>query len=225
MIYLLNKEIAFPNPEDADEDGILAVGGDLSPERLILAYSYGIFPWFPFRPNETYLKDENGNSMITWWCPKDRFVIFPEKIHISHSMKQLINSEKYSITFNKDFKQVISNCSSLRINKEGAWLGPEMIKAYTKLNEMEYAISVEVWNNENKLVGGLYGVTIGYCFMGESMFSLEPNTSKLALINLANIMKQNNGVMIDCQFETPHLLSMGGQHISYKKYMEYLNMK
>lgn len=210
MVYRLTDELIFPDPHYGDPDGLLAVGGDLSIDRLILAYSNGIFPWYAFR-----------ESIIQWWCPLDRFVIFPNEIHVSHSMRTLINKEKYRITINRAFSEVIYHCSHLRIHQNGAWLGPEMTEAYIRLYEQGFAASIEVWDKDT-LAGGLYGVTLGRCFFGESMFSLVPNASKLALVYLADFFYENGGVMIDCQFETPHLLSMGGRHIDYATYMEYL---
>jgi len=213
MVYLLDEHIVFPNPLEGDPDGMLAVGGDLSTERLVLAYSHGIFPWYNFRFGE-----------IQWWCPLERFVIFPSEIHISHSMRTLLNKQKYSVTVNKAFEQVIHQCGQLRIQEKGAWLGPEMTEAYTRLHKQNLAASVEVWEGE-KLVGGLYGVTLGRCFFGESMFSLVPSASKVALIFLAQTFSKHGGVLIDCQFHTPHLASMGGRYISYDEYMKYLRME
>lgn len=210
MVFQLTDEIAFPDPRYGDPDGLLAVGGDLSVDRLILAYSNGIFPWYTFQ-----------EGMIQWWCPLKRFVIFPNEIHISHSMRTLINKEMYDISINQAFREVICACGELRIDMEGAWLGQEMMDAYTCLHEQGFAASVEIWEGE-RLIGGLYGTTLGRCFFGESMFSLVPNASKLALICLAQFFQERGGVMIDCQFETPHLKSMGGRYISYEEYMEYL---
>ena len=208
MVYELNSQLAFPDPHYGEEDGLIAVGGDLSIDRLLLAYSYGIFPWYSFR-----------DSPILWYCPMQRFVIFPGEIHISHSMRTLIIHHAYHVTFNEDFKLVIAHCSQLRIDECGAWLGPDMMKAYTELHKQGFAASVEVWNKDDELVGGLYGVTIGPAFFGESMFSLEPNTSKLALIHLAERFEKCGGKLIDCQFYTSHLESMGGHFISYDDYM------
>ena len=213
MVYQLNKSISFPDPHLGEEDGLLAIGGDLSVDRLLLAYSNGIFPWYAFR-----------DEVIQWWCPMQRFVIFPDKIHISHSMRTLFNKERYRITFNRAFPEVIRQCGKLREDMEGAWLGPEIIEAYTKLHEQGFAVSVDVWDDQ-RLVGGLYGVVIGRCFFGESMFSLVPSASKMALIYLANLLQQVGGVMIDCQFETPHLKTMGGEYISYEEYMKYVRMR
>ena len=216
MVYQLDNDLWFPDPHLADEDGCLAVGGDLSIDRLLLAYQHGIFPWFSFRDNDEPV----------WYCPHERFVIFPNEIHISHSMRTLLNKKKYTFTLNEDFEGVIHNCSKLRYEEEGAWLGEDIIKAYTELHRQGFAASVEVWeknDNEKLLVGGLYGVTIGPAFFGESMFSLVPNASKLALIYLAQVMQAFGGRFIDCQFETPHLKSMGGRYISYEEYMRLLN--
>lgn len=210
MVYQLTKKLSFPDPHYGDPDGMLAVGGDLSVDRLLLAYSNGIFPWYAFR-----------EGMIQWWCPMERFVIFPNEIHISHSMRALIKKQTYKLTINQAFHEVIHACGELRIDMEGAWLGQEMIEAYTRLHEQGFAASVEVWE-DGRLVGGLYGVNIGNCFFGESMFSLVPSASKLALIHLAQFLQKHGGTLIDCQFETPHLKSMGGRFISYEEYMELL---
>lgn len=211
MIYRLSDRIAFPDPRRGEPDGLFAVGGDLSIDRLLLAYSNGIFPWYSFRDEE-----------IMWWCPMQRFVIFPDEIHVSHSMRTLINKNKYRLSINEDFEGVIENCSSMRINEEGAWLGEDMKRAYTELFHQGFAASVEVWDGE-RLVGGLYGVNIGRAFFGESMFSLVPSASKLALIYLARLFSKNGGLIIDCQLETSHLKSMGGRFISYDEYMEILS--
>lgn len=211
MIFQLNDKLIFPDPYLGEEDGLLAVGGDYSTERLLLAYSNGIFPWSAFR-----------NEQKLWFCPLKRFVIFPNEIHVSHSMRSLIRKQQYDVTINKDFDGVIRGCGEGRSEHPGAWLGDEIIEAYTRLHSEGWAASVEVWDRNN-LVGGLYGVLMGNCFIGESMFSRVPNASKLALITLAHWMNANGGTLIDCQFETPHLKSMSGRYISYEEYMEYLN--
>lgn len=225
IVRLDNDEIWFPDPRNGEEDGLFAVGGDLSAKRLLLAYSHGIFPWYAFRQEDAPLLTDDGKSEILWYCPMDRFVIFPDEIHISHSMSNLMNKNKYRVTVDQAFDQVIKNCSEVngRINHEGAWLGPEIISAYTELHDQGCALSIEVWNSDGELCGGLYGVTLGSSFFGESMFSHEPNTSKLALISLARLMQQNGLKLIDCQFETAHLKSMGGRHITYDEYMGYLS--
>ena len=213
MIFALDENrVGFPNPRLGEEDGLLAVGGALTVEWLLTAYSYGIFPWFAFRERQ-----------IQWWCPMQRFVIFPKEIHISHSMRQLLNKGTYTVTLNKAFDQVIRGCGKAqqRDTREGAWLGDGIIRAYTEMHLHHFAASVEVWQDDT-LVGGLYGINIGRNFFGESMFSLAPSASKVALIFLAGIMEQSGGI-IDCQFETPHLKSMGGRYIDYDEYMSYLN--
>lgn len=223
MVFQLDDTITFPDPHYGEPDGLLAVGGDLSVDRLLLAYSNGIFPWFSFRDYEE----------PQWYCPMQRFVIFPKEIHISHSMRTLLNKGRYEVSINQDFEGVIRQCSLLRADKPGAWLGEDMIEAYTELHRQHFAASVEVWDpiadgNDSegpthRLVGGLYGVNIGKAFFGESMFSLVPSASKLALIFLAQVLEENGGTLIDCQFETPHLRSMGGRHISYDEYIQLLN--
>lgn len=229
-IYQLDNRLWFPDPRGGNEKGLIAVGGDLSYKRLLLAYSHGIFPWFSFRAREE----------AQWYCPMNRFVIFPKEIHVSHSMKQMLKQKKYSVTFNQDFDGVIHGCAEVngRINEYGAWLGKDIIEAYTELHEDGYVASVEVWENpdpasenldpasENqkpRLVGGLYGVAVRNVFVGESMFSLVPSASKLALIHLARKLEEKEGTLIDCQFETPHLKSMGGRFIPYDQYMEIMN--
>ena len=220
MIVKLDDRLWFPDPHFGEEDGLVAVGGDLSVDRLLLAYSYGFFPWFSFRNSEEPY----------WYCPLQRFVIFPKEIHISHSMRQLINQNRYMVSINKDFDGVIRGCATAqnRDTEEGAWLGPDIIKAYTELHRQGLAASVEVWEQQadgHHLVGGLYGVNMGKAFMGESMFSLVPNASKLALIHLARLFESLGGLMIDCQLETPHLRSMGGRYIPYEEYLAILRQE
>lgn len=208
-VYLLDEDIWFPPPAGAEEDGLLAVGGDLSAQRLLLAYSNGIFPWF------------NEDTEILWWCPKKRFVIFPKEIQISRSMKKFMKKTNLTVTMNRDFSRVIESCRKLREEKEGTWITDGMEHAYKALHELGYAASVEVYDGEH-LVGGLYGVVIGRCFFGESMFSLVPNASKLALICLAKRLQELGFYFIDCQFHTEHLERMGGRYISYEEYMQYM---
>lgn len=221
MVWELTEDpTLFPDPHYGEDDGLIAVGGDLSPERLVNAYSNGIFPWYGFKENDE----------ILWFCPLDRFVIFPKEIHISHSMRQLLKKGTYEVTVNKAFDRVIEHCSKVdgRYDMCGAWLGNDMIKAYKELHALGLAASVEVWDTtlkdkdsgEHELVGGLYGVNINDIFYGESMFSLVPNASKVALIALARMLDPERG-MIDCQFETAHLKSMGGRHITYEEYMAF----
>ncbi len=192
----------------------IAIGGDLSPERLVAAYQKGIFPFFSFR-----------SEPITWSCPLQRFVIFAQEIHISHSMCSLMNSGRYHVTFDTNFEAIIRGCATHnnRIKSKYAWLGPQMISSYIRLHQLGHAHSVEVWTNGN-LIGGLYGVSVGHCFCGESMFSILPNASKFALVNLAHHLQNLDGAyIIDCQYHTPHLASMGGRLISYPQYISYLS--
>lgn len=222
MVWQLDDDLWFPNPRWGEEDGLVAIGGDLSVERLVLAYSNGFFPWYAF----------NMEREPHWYCPLDRYVIFPRDIHISHSMRQLLRQHPYEVTINQDFVGVINGCSTAQGRNEeaGAWLGPDIIEAFTHLHRLGYASSVEVWEpsaapSGKRLVGGLYGVTLCNAFFGESMFSLVPNASKLALIHLAKAMETIDGRFIDCQFETPLFRSMGGRHITYDDYMKLLKAK
>lgn len=216
-VFQLDDKLWFPDPHFGEEDGLVAVGGDLSVDRLLLAYSNGFFPWFSFRNREEPL----------WYCPLQRFVIFPQEIHVSHSMQQIFRQNRYRVTINRDFDGVIRGCATAqnRNEEEGAWLGPKIIEAYTELHRQGFAASVEVWDQDDRLVGGLYGVNLGRAFFGESMFSLVPNASKIALIYLARYFGQLGGVMIDCQLETPHLRSMGGRYIPYEEYCALIRKK
>ena len=212
-VFQLDKNLWFPDPHLGEEDGLVAVGGDLSVDRLLLAYSNGFFPWFSYRDQKEPL----------WFCPLQRFVIFPDEIHVSHSMRQLIHKDLYRITVNKDFAGVLQGCATAqnRSTEEGAWLGPDIVKAYTELHRQGFAASIEVWEKD-RLVGGLYGVTLGSSFFGESMFSLVHSASKLALIFLARQFAKLGGTLIDCQLETPHLRSMGARFIPYEEYIRLI---
>ena len=219
-VWQLDNELWFPNPRWGEDDGLVAIGGDLSVKRLLLAYSNGFFPWYAFK-----MEHEPH-----WYCPLNRFVIFPNEIHISHSMRQLLRQHKYEITVNQNFEGVINGCSTVQSRNEenAAWLGPDIIEAFTDLHRRGYAASVEVWEPSDdvqgrRLVGGLYGVTLRKAFFGESMFSLVPSASKLALVYLAKALENIGGHFIDCQFETPFFKSMGGRFITYDEYMKILN--
>ena len=211
MYFLLN-ELFFPDVSEADEYGILAVGGDLSPERLMLAYRSGIFPWF------------DNDEPILWWSPPERMVLFPSELKISKSMRNILNRNVFKVTYNKDFRGVISNCSQIsRQGQEGTWITAEMIEAYVKLHELGHAKSVEVWQND-ELVGGLYGVDLGHVFCGESMFSKVSNASKVAFITLVENLKIRKYKLIDCQVHNDHLESLGAREIERAEFMEILNM-
>lgn len=209
-VYRLSeKEISFPDPVLAEDNGLLAVGGDLSMERLLLAYMYGIFPWY------------NPEDEIMWWCPKKRFLIFPGEIHVSRSMKKYMKKHDIKLCLNRDFRDTMHRCRMKRENAEGTWITDEMEEAYYRLNEKGWAVSVEAFE-DGKLAGGLYGVSIGKCFFGESMFSEKENGSKTALIALAQILEENGFLFIDCQFHTEHLESMGGRYVPWEEYNKML---
>jgi leucyl/phenylalanyl-tRNA--protein transferase len=209
-VYKLDdKEIFFPSPYLAEDDGLLAIGGDLSVDRLILAYSNGIFPWY------------NEGDPIMWWCPKERFIIRPGEIHISHSMKKFIRKHEITVLYNRHFSETIHRCRIKREFEEGTWITDDMEKAYKRLFDAGFALSAEAFF-DGKLAGGLYGVSLGKCFFGESMFSDMENGSKAALISLAQLLEENGYLMIDCQFHTDHLESMGGVRIGYDEYMRLL---
>lgn len=209
-VYKLDSEnIYFPLPSLAEPDGLLAVGGDLSIKRLLLAYSNGIFPWY------------NKDNPILWWCPQERFIIRPGKIHISHSMKKYLRHHNIRFVLNRDFSYTMHQCRIKR-EEEGTWIDDDMEEAYLNLHKAGFAISLEAYVDD-ALAGGLYGVTIGKGFFGESMYSELPNGSKTALIGLAGLLTENDYKMIDCQFHTDHLESMGGEYIDYDEYKEMLH--
>ncbi len=210
-IYKLDEnKIIFPDPKLADEDGLLAIGGDLSLERLVLAYSNGIFPWY------------SEDDPILWWAPKTRFIIKPENIHVSHSMRKFFRKHEIFIRINRDFADTMHRCRVGREEGEGTWINDDMEAAYKRLADNGLALGVEAFV-DGELAGGLYGVSLGRCFFGESMFSLKENGSKTALILFSRLLQDNGYVMIDCQFETEHLKSMGGVSISFEEYRELLD--
>lgn len=212
-MYILSKELFFPPVTDANADGILAIGGDLSPERLILAYKSGIFPWF-----------EQGEP-IMWWSPNPRMVLFLDELVVSKSMRNILNRNVFKVTFNQNFRAVISNCQKVKRNGQtGTWITNDMSEAYCKLNEMGIAKSVEVWQNE-ELVGGLYGIDLGHIFCSESMFSTISNASKVAFITLVNNLKNSNYKLLDCQVYNEHLESLGCREIERTEFIELLKSK
>lgn len=206
---ILTDKLQFPPVQQATEDGLLAIGGDLSPERLVLAYKNGIFPWF-----------EEGQPIL-WWSPDPRFVLFPQKLKISKSLKQSLKNTKFKITYNISFHQVIKECSqSKRRNQSGTWITTDMINAYTELHYLGLAKSVEVWDDDS-LVGGLYGVDVGNnIFCGESMFSKVSNASKIGFVEF---IQNSNYQLIDCQVYTKHLERFGAEEISRNLFIEILN--
>lgn len=210
-MYFLSKELFFPPVSEANPDGILAIGGDLSPERLMLAYKSGIFPWF------------EDDEPIVWWSPNPRMVLFLDELVISKSMRNILNRNVFKVTFNQNFREVISNCQNIkRSGQNGTWITNDMIEAYCKLNELGVAKSVEVWQNE-ELVGGLYGIDLGHIFCGESMFSKVSNASKVAFIALVNQLKKGNYNLLDCQVYNEHLESLGCREIDRTEFMQILN--
>lgn len=211
MFYQLSDtEIWFPKPGLADEDGLLAVGGDLSPERLMLAYQNGIFPWY------------SDDTPILWYSPHQRFVLFPNKLKVSSSMRKVLKHGQFNITFDQAFSDVIQSCAHIsRDGDLGTWITSDMQKAYILLHKFGYAHSIEVWENDT-LVGGLYGVIVNNVFCGESMFSKVSNASKVALTWLC---KNKAFLIIDCQVHTNHLESLGAEFISRSEYLELLNVE
>ncbi|MBC7866466.1 MAG: leucyl/phenylalanyl-tRNA--protein transferase [Gloeobacteraceae cyanobacterium ES-bin-316] len=212
-MYILTDDLFFPPIERADENGLLALGGDLNPERLLLAYKSGIFPWF------------NEQDPICWWSPDPRFVLFPAELRISHSMQTVIRKKIFEFRVNTHFASVIANCkNATRSGQPGTWITDEMEEAYTRLHQLGYAHCAEAWCN-NKLVGGLYGVRLGNLFFGESMFSLQSNASKFSFIQYVELLQKENVVLIDCQLHTEHLESLGARMIrrdQFKKFLENL---
>ena len=211
MFLLDCEEIAFPDPALYDfEGGLLAMGGDLSPERIWFAYQNGIFPWF------------NPEDDILWWCPDPRFVLFPEDLKISKSMKKILREGKFTFTENKCFEEVMKNCQAAeRKGQDGTWITDEMIKSYSTLYRYGKAKSIEVWQNE-ELVGGLYGIDLGDVFCGESMFSKVPNASKVAFIHLAKQLEMANYKLLDCQVYNDHLNSLGCIEIDRDEFLAIL---
>lgn len=208
-IYSLTSELIFP-PVEGAEDGIVAIGGDLSPDRLMLAYGLGIFPWY------------SEGEPIIWWSPDPRFVLYPDKLHVSKSMKRVLANEKFTVSFNQDFEGVISHCKKVyRRGQLGTWITDEMRQAYIQLYKMGYARSVEVWM-AGELVGGMYGVDLGHIFCGESMFSLVSNASKVALIYFMEDFQARGGLLLDCQVHSDHLASLGAEEIERGTFLNML---
>jgi leucyl/phenylalanyl-tRNA--protein transferase len=209
-LFALGKEIVFPPVHLAESDGMLAIGGDLSTERLLLAYKNGIFPWY-------------DGDVPLWWCPDPRFVIFPEELKVSKSMKQLLNRQAFTFTVDKDFVSVINSCKTVsRKDQDGTWISDEVKAAYIKLHQLGYAHSAEVWLN-SELVGGCYGIRMGKVFFGESMFSKVSNASKYAFISYVEQLKKEGISLIDCQVYTTHLESLGARMIDRSSFIQLLD--
>lgn len=210
-MFILNDSISFPPVHLADEDGLLAFGGDLSTERLLLAYRSGIFPWY------------NDGEPIIWWCPNPRFVLFPQQLKVSKSMAAVLRSGRFRFTTNKAFAEVIQNCKSItRKEQEGTWISPAIQNAYNTLHTLGYAHSAEAWM-DGELVGGLYGIRMGNVFFGESMFSKQSNASKFAFIKYVQQLQKEAVMLIDCQVHTEHLESLGAGMIDREEFIDLLN--
>lgn len=209
-MYLLNEQLVFPPVETADADGLLAIGGDLSTERLRLAYSSGIFPWY------------SSDEPICWWSPDPRFVLFPAELKISKSMQAILKKDAFEFTCNKAFEEVIGHCQKIiRPGQDGTWITPQMKAAYIQLHKIGLAHSAEAWYR-GKLVGGLFGIKMGKAFFGESMFSQQSNASKFAFIQYVQLLQQEQCQLIDCQVYTPHLESLGARMIPRKEFIRLL---
>ncbi len=210
-MHFLNQDLWFPDVSQTTEDGLLAVGGDLSIARLLLAYRSGIFPWF-----------ENDEPLL-WWSPDPRFVLFPKKLKVSKSMKQVLKNKDYTVTVNKAFKHVITACANAKRNgQSGTWITQDMITAYTELHHLGYAKSIEVWEN-NDLIGGFYGVDLGNgIFCGESMFARKSNASKVAFITF---VEHSDYKLIDCQVYTKHLESLGAEELPRQEFLNFLKKR
>lgn len=209
-VFRLSERLTFPSPHFARHDGLLCIGGDLSPARLLLAYQNGIFPWY------------SGEEPLLWWSPDPRLVIFPGMLKISQSLQKKIRKNFYTITMDQAFDRVIKSCADLRKNNEGTWLGQEMIAAYGELYKKGYAHSVEAWK-DGELVGGLYGISLGGCFFGESMFSTMSDSSKMALAALDHYLVKNEFNLIDCQVRSDHLISLGAVEISRHHFLTIIH--
>jgi leucyl/phenylalanyl-tRNA---protein transferase len=209
-VYALSKELVFPPVQFAEPDGLLAIGGDLSTERLLLAYHKGIFPWYE-------------GQHVLWWCPDPRFVLFPEELKESKSMKQLIKKNAFEFTINKAFVDVINNCKSIsRRGQESTWITNEVKEAYIRMHQLGYAHSAEAWQ-DGQLVGGLYGIRLRNVFFGESMFSKQSNASKYAFIKYVHALELENIKLIDCQVYTEHLESLGARMIDRTNFIGLLD--
>lgn len=209
-MHYLSQDLFFPDVSLTHSSGIIALGGDLSPQRLLLAYKSGIFPWF-----------EDGEP-ITWWSPNPRMVLFLDELVVTKSMRNILNRDTFTVTFNQNFREVISNCQQIkRDGQNGTWITNDMIEAYCKLHELGIAMSVEVWQ-DGQIVGGLYGIDLGHIFCGESMFSKVSNASKVAFITLVRHLKQENYKFLDCQVYNEHLESLGCREIPREDFISIL---
>lgn len=209
-VYQLSEDLAFPSPHLASKEGLLAVGGDLSRSRLLLAYSLGIFPWY------------SDGEPILWWSPDPRLVLYPDELKITRSLNKVIKKGAFTLTIDRAFDRVINECARVpREKQRGTWIVAEMVEAYCRLHASGFAHSVEAWA-DNRLAGGLYGVSLGRCFFGESMFTLVSNASKVAFVALVQYLQSLNFTLIDCQISTDHLIRFGAREISRTRYLREL---
>ncbi|MAU55190.1 MAG: leucyl/phenylalanyl-tRNA--protein transferase [Flavobacteriales bacterium] len=209
-MYQLSSEHIFPSALTANSDGVVAIGGDLDPKRILKAYKQGIFPWF-----------ENDDYLV-WWSPDPRMVLFPKKLKISKSTKKILKDDYFKVTFNQSFDEVVDCCAKVkRFGQNGTWITEGLKKAYNLLHKEGHAFSVEVWK-DFELVGGLYGIDLGDIFCGESMFSKENNASKIGFIHLIKELSKNGYKLIDCQVPSAHLKSLGAEEISREQFLNYL---
>lgn len=210
-VYALTEELGFPPQTEATEDGLLAVGGDLSPERIILAYSTGIFPWY------------SQGQPILWWCPSPRLVLLPERLHVGRSLRKTMRRQPYRISFDEAFPEVIAACAqTARPDQFGTWITDAMREAYIELHRLGVTHSVEAWEGD-ELVGGLYGVSLGGVFFGESMFANRPDASKVAFVTLVQQLREWGYSMVDCQVVTDHLLRFGAHEIELPEFLRRLD--
>ena len=209
-VFQLTDKLIFPPAELAEKNGLLAIGGDLSPERLLLAYCSGIFPWY-----------SEGDPFL-WWSPSPRLVIFPAEFKIPKRLSRLVRQGKYTVTINRAFRQVITSCATTNKRRgKGTWITSEMVEAYCTLHDLGFALSVECWHDD-ELVGGLYGISLGSVFFGESMFSRQTNSSKIGLVHLMKKLQESNFACIDCQMKTEHLMQFGAREIPGKEFQKLL---
>jgi leucyl/phenylalanyl-tRNA---protein transferase len=206
----VSMDFPFPDPEQADRHGIIAVGGNLSPGMLLSAYRRGIFPWY------------SVGEPILWWNPDPRFILFPSRLHVGTSMRKVLRQSRFRLTADREFHGVIEACSEVpRPGQDGTWIGADMITAYVRLHELGFAHSVEAWDGET-LAGGLYGVSLGSCFFGESMFTRVTDASKTAFVALVRVLERRGFTLVDCQVHTGHLDRFGAVHVPRARFLELL---
>ncbi len=208
----MTDRVIFPDPENATPEGLLAAGGNLAPETLLAAYRQGVFPWY-----------DRAGGPVLWWSPDPRMVLFPNEFHVSRRLRRRIRQARYQVTEDLAFREVIEGCAAPRKGGKGTWIHPEMIDAYVCLHDLGYAHSVEIWEG-GRLAGGIYGLHLGRAWFAESMFSRRTDASKIALHHLASKARREDWLLIDCQFYTDHLASLGAREIPRQEYLEWLDL-